>query len=101
MLVHAPPQHAWPLVQLTPHAPQLVVVFSGVHAPLQHALPLPHTVPQAPQLLLSVAKVLHMPPQQLIAAGHAWPESQPVVHCWLMQICPNGQVVSSTHATHA
>jgi hypothetical protein len=58
--------------QVTPHAVQLLVVFSGVHWPLQHPLPV----------------------------GQPWPTSHPGRHRLFWHVSPSAQLLSVTHSTH-
>ncbi len=74
---HSPPQHLWPVGHAAPsphlHTPPTqdsptlqagVHGVSVVHVPETHAWPEGQTTPQPPQLFVSVAVLMHAPPQQ-------------------------------------
>jgi hypothetical protein len=90
-IAHAPEvQAAVPLggaAQVTPHAPQLVVVLVAAHMPLQQLCPGVQRVPHAPQLFTSVCVFAQVPPQGIV------PDTQGSVHVPIEQLCPAVQRV--------
>jgi hypothetical protein len=76
---HAPLQQSWPGAQVTPTAPQFVVVLTAMQTPLEQPWPGAHTWPQAPQLATSAFKraqyaVPVREVQALYPALHAMPQ---------------------------
>jgi hypothetical protein len=72
---HAPAPQNSSLSQLTPHAPQLVTVVSLAHVPSsQHASPVAQVLPQAPQWSVEVSSA-QAPEQHVSPVPHLMPQA--------------------------